>query len=87
MKWLMNAELHKIYTDGHLGIIRNADGRFNYLEKNVRDSILKPTAYGVNHPVVQHIFDSLHVDLSMSHIIPFTQIKPRSKVPLVNWVG
>lgn len=56
-------------------------------EKNVGDSILKPTAYGVNHPVVQHIFDSLHVDLSMSHIVLSPRLSPGPKVPLVNWVG
>lgn len=40
-------------------------GSISYRE-NFQDSFTKSTAYGVNHPVAQHIHNSSHADLSMS---------------------
>lgn len=63
-------ELHNIYIDGLFRSYRNADDKFNLERKNFRDSFLKTTAYEVNLPVAQCVFNSSHVDLSMSHINP-----------------
>eukprot|EP00069_Balaena_mysticetus_P008524 bmy_19737T0 len=42
-------------------------------KKNFRDSFLKKTAYEVNLPVAQRVFNSSHVYLSTSHINPSTE--------------